>query len=184
MRKWWHRSISIIVAVLGTATAKGQISPLESEIGASYYYTDHYEVLIEKPVEDVWPHILEMGSWMPWAAADEGGSVVSEGDIINLYEDFYIEVAKVLPESMILLVNLPNSQEGEDTQGLAMVTAKEADGKTLVSLFMSRIYYWFSIDENGLRERRSTSEFRASRRATYKENFLLKLKELAESEEQ
>src|SRR5690606_17425802 len=129
-------------------------------------------------LEDVWPHVLQMGSWMPWLG-DES-SVISEGDIINLYDDFYIEVAKVIPESTVLLVHLPNSQEGEDTQGVAMVTAKEVAGKTLVSLFMSRIYYWFNSDENGLLERRSSQEFGASRRATYKEGFLFKLKELAE----
>lgn len=135
-------------------------------------------------MNQVWPHVLEMGTWMPWAAGSEESSMRSQGDVINLYDDFYIEVAKIIPESMILLVNLPNTQEGEDTQGIAMVTVKETGERTLVSLFMSRIYYWFGISENALRDRRAAPEFGESRRETYKENFLNTLKELAEQNEQ
>jgi hypothetical protein len=178
-----YLAISSVVALFTSLTAQAQISPLDSELGDSYYYIDHYEVVIEKPIHEVWPHVLEMGSWMPWTAAEEGSLKISQGDVINLYDDFYIEIVRVIPESMVLLVNLPNSQEAEDTQGMAMLTAKESEGRTLVSLFMSRIYYWFDPGENELRERRATNEFSSSRRSTYKENFLSKLKELAENNE-
>ena len=81
---------------------------------------------------------------------------------------------------MLLIVKLPNTQNGEATQGLAMITAQETEGKTLVSIFMNRIYYWFQTEKNIMRERRESENFAKSRRVTYKENFLAKLKELAE----
>jgi hypothetical protein len=161
--------------------AKAQISPLESDAGESYYYTDHYEVVIDKPVSGVWPFIIDMGSWMTGLNdANESSPAGVEGETFRLYGNFYMEVVKVIPEKMLLLVNLPNTQEGEDTQGVAMITAQEADGKTLVSIFMNRIYLWSQSEKNVLRERRESSNHAANRKVMYKEKFLTRLKELVE----
>lgn len=171
------------VTVLFTHTATAQISPLDTNAGESYYYTDHYETLINKPVADVWPFIVDLGSWMAGLKeANETPPVGVEGEVIRLYGDFYIEVVKAIPEKMLLMVNLPGTQQGEATQGIAMITAQETDGKTLVSLFMSRVYYWFQADQNSLRQRRESSNFAKSRQTLYKDKFLGKLKELAEAE--
>lgn len=104
-------------------------------------------------------------------------------DHYHLYDDFYIEVAKDIRDKMILLVNLPNSQEGEDTQGIAMISVHEAGEGTIVSIFMSRIYFWFEAHDNALRERRESREFAESRRASYEDDVLRKLQDAVNNEE-
>lgn len=81
---------------------------------------------------------------------------------------------------MILVVNLPNNQEGEKNQGMVMISVLEENDKTLVSMFTSRIYFWPGPQDNMLRKRRSTAEFAESRKQTFKGNFLTTLKALAE----
>ncbi|PCJ27257.1 MAG: hypothetical protein COA96_03480 [SAR86 cluster bacterium] len=176
-------SITLICLIFPSRLLNAQISPVDIDLGDSYYYTDHFDITIGRSVSVVWPHILEMSSWMPWMAeTNSTSSTVAEGDLIRLYDDFYIEVAKIIPENMVLLVNLPNSQEGEATQGIAMVTIKEIDAdNSVVSIFMSRIYYWFGENENQQRTTRESEEFSNSRQTTFKNNFLSQLKQLAES---
>lgn len=171
---------SCFLATLFFQIAIAQVSPLDSDVGESYYYTDHYEVVIDRPVSSVWPLIIDMGSWMAGLnEANDSKPVGVEGEIFRLYGNFYMEVVKVIPEKMLLLVNLPNTQEGEDTQGTAMITAQEVDGKTLVSLFMNRIYLWSRSETNVLREKRESSDFAVNRKVMFKANFA-RLKELAE----
>lgn len=166
---------------LGSSLANAQISPLDTDLGDAYYYVDHFDIAIDRPIKDVWPHILAMSSWMPWmAGTDSESPTVSEGDRINLYGDFYVEVVKVIPENMILIVNWPVAEGGEETQGIAMVTAKESGCRTLVSIFMSRIFYWFEGEENPQRMTKKSPDFVNSRRSTFKDNFLVQLKTLAE----
>ena len=161
-----------------------QISPLKSDVGNSYYYIDHYEVVIDQPVGDVWPFIIDMGAWMPGLKkANESSPIGVEGEVFRLYGDFHMEVAKVIPEKMLLLVNLPNIQEGEKTQGTAMITVSEESGKTLVSLIMNRIYLWPKSEKNILREKRESSEQVDSRARIYKQGFLARLKKLSEGTE-
>ncbi|MGL6161936.1 hypothetical protein [Microbulbifer sp.] len=159
-----------------------QINELETSLGDSYYYVDHFETVINRPADEVWPHVVEMGKWMPWMA---GGNSeikdVSEGKKVHLYGDFYIEVVKVIPQKMILLANLPSMEKGEQSQGVAMVSITESNGKTIVSIFMSRIYNWFEDKENSQRVTRESAEFASQRKATFKDNFLAKLKALAEA---
>lgn len=118
---------------LGLVPSFAQIQNLESGLGNSYNYADHFDIVINKPVDEVWPHVINMSTWMSWMAnKNTETSEVLEGDKINLYGDFYIEVAKVIPKKMILLVNPPAIERGEQTQGIAMVSIVEHDGKTLV----------------------------------------------------
>jgi hypothetical protein len=134
--------------------ASAQVAPLDGDVGDCYYYVDHYEVVVENRLSEVWPVLVDLGSWMPGLAeANEPMPPVMQGAVFRLYDDFYIEVAKVIPEKMILLVNLPNSQEGEDTQGIAMISAHGVGEKTMVSIFMSRIYFWFEAEDNLLRRK-------------------------------
>ena len=165
--------------------ADAQISPLDSSIDESYYYTDHYEVVINRSVSEVWPHVVEISSWMPGLdALNETKPMGVEGETFRLYGNFHMQVVKVIPEKMLLLVNLPNIQKGEETRGIAMVTAQEVDGKTLVSIFMSRIYFWSKAEKNELREKRESSGHIEKRKRMYKEGFLERLRALAEQNNQ
>ena len=158
-----------------------QISPLKSDVGNSYYYIDHYEVVIDQPVGDVWPFIIDMGAWMPGLKkANESSPIGVEGEVFRLYGDFHMEVAKVIPEKMLLLVNLPTIQQGEEMQGTAMITVSEENGKILVSLIMNRIYIWPRYEKNVLRERRKSSEHSDNRSHMYNQGFLANLKKLSE----
>ncbi len=182
-----HKKILLAFCFLVAALSQvgfAQISPLNSEVGNSYYYIDHYEATIEKPVSDVWPFIIDMGVWMPGLKeVNESSPAAIEGEVFRLYDNFHMEVVKVIPEKMILLVNLPNIQEGEKTQGTTMITLSEENGKTLVSLIMNRIYLWPKSEKNILRERRESSEFVNSRNHMYKQGLLARLKKLSESTE-
>jgi hypothetical protein len=163
--------------VSGFSMASAQVAPLGGEAESSYYYIDHYEVVIEDELSAVWPVLVDLGKWMPGLAeANDPMPPVTQGAVLHLYDDFYLEVAKVIPEKMILLVNLPNSQEGEDTQGIAMISAHGFGEETLVSLFMSRIYFWLAVDENPLRATRESADFIESRRAAYEDNVLSRLR--------
>ncbi|MEW5250033.1 SRPBCC family protein [Microbulbifer sp. 2201CG32-9] len=177
------RIISAIAFSLVSASAAAQIYDLETDLGDSYYYTDHFEITIDKPADRVWPQLLHMGQWMPWMAVEGGDSKpVTEGDRVNLYGDVTIEVVKVIPRKMILLANLPHTDRGEQSQGIAMISIAESDGKTLVSLFMNRIYHWFDEAENPQRATRVSADFASQRQATFRDRFLAKLKQLAESQ--
>jgi hypothetical protein len=173
--------ICLFGAFILSVSAMAQISELDAGLGDSYYYVDHFEIIIDKPLSDVWPHVIAMGKWMPWMASkDSPNEIASEGQKVNLYGDFYIEVVKVIPQKMILLTNLPGVERGEQSQGIAMVSVIEINGKTLVSIFMSRIYNWFEPTENPQREIRESTDFAKQRKATFKDNFLEKLKQLSE----
>ena len=112
--------------------------------------------------------------------ANESSPIAVEGEVFRLYGNFHMEVVKVIPEKMLLLVNLPNIQEGEKTQGTAMITVSEENGKILVSLIMNRIYIWPRYEKNVLRERRKSSERSENRSHMYNQGFLANLKKLSE----
>lgn len=159
-----------------------QINELDANLGDSYYYVDHFETVINKPVDEVWPHVVEMGKWMPWMAGDKSKvKEISEGEKVHLYGNFYIEVTKIIPQKMILLTNLPSVDRGEQSQGIAMISITESNRKTVVSIFMSRIYNWFETKENPQRVTRDSTEFASQRKTIFKDNFLAKLKQLAEA---
>jgi len=153
--------------------ASAQVDPLKGAVGRSYYYVDHYEVVIDHQSSEVWPVLVDLASWLPGLAeANDPMPPVTQGSVLHLYDDFYMEVARVIPERMVLLVNLPSSQEGEDTQGIAMISAYGIGEKTLVSIFMSRIYFSAT---------RESDDFTESRRATYEENVLRRLQVAVEN---
>jgi hypothetical protein len=159
----------------------GQVSDFKSELGDHYYYTDHFEIDIEAPAEEVWPQLVKMRTWLPWMAnSSSDNPIVSEGERVNLYGEFYIEVVKVVPQDFVLLANLPAQQEGEQSHGIAMVTLSELSGSSVVSIFMSRANLWYGEAKSPLREKRESQEFSAGRQAMFKDNFLEKLKSLVE----
>ena len=155
---------------------------IESELADSYHYVDHYEVLIDAPSEDVWPHLLDMGSWMHgFDMLHESGPTGSEGQVLRIYEgqDFFLEIVKIIPGRVLVGVNLPSNMEGEESVGISMMTLTDVDGKTLVSNFMSRRYDWAEDAPNPLKERRGSGAFRELNRSLW-EDSLARLKALAE----
>ncbi|WP_299944215.1 hypothetical protein [uncultured Microbulbifer sp.] len=174
--------ISFVILSVLASHVFAQVSNIESNFGDSYYYVDHFEIIIDKPANEVWPHVLEMGKWMPWMnQGNSKDSQISENDRVHLYGEFYIEVVKIIPQKMILLANLPAVEEGEESQGVAMVSISESNGVTQVSMFMSRIYNWFEPEINYKRATRESVEFSNQRKSTFRDNFLGKLKQLSEA---
>lgn len=182
MLKTFVLTVVVICFYMGSLFAVAQVSVLDADHGDAYYYTDHFEIIIDKPASDVWPHVVAMGTWMPWMATEDSPEgTIQEGKKVNLYGDSYIEVVKIIPQKMVLLTNLPSIENGEQSQGIAMVSVAEADGKTLVSIFMSRIYSQMEASNNTQRITRESAEFAKQRKEVFKNNFLKKLKHLAES---
>lgn len=182
MSKCLLLTVNSICFYIASMSVVAQVSALNIDRDDSYYYVDHFEIIIDKPVSDVWPHVLAMGTWMPWMATEyspEG--TVQEGKKINLYGDSYIEVVKIIPQKMILLANLPSVENGEQSQGIAMVSVADVNGNTLVSIFMSRIYLGSEASNNAQRLTRESAEFAKQRKEVFQNNFLKKLKSLAEA---
>ena len=82
---------------------------------------------------------------------------------------------------MILLANLPSVENGEQSQGIAMVSVADVNGNTLVSIFMCRIYLGSEASNNAQRLTRESAEFAKQRKEVFQNNFLKKLKSLAEA---
>jgi len=171
---------AFLVYAAAAPMASAQLSPFDGAPGDAYYYIDHYEVAIDRPLADVWPILVDLGAWMPGLTEANGVSPQAvDGTDFRLYGDFRMKVAEVIPEQLIVLVNLPASQEGEDTQGIVMVSVRETGGQTVVSLFMSRVFFWFDRAPNPLRARRESTGFSEERRSGYID-ILSTLKDIAE----
>lgn len=101
--------------------------------------------------------------------------------MFRLYEgeDFFFEVLKLVPNRLMIGVNLPFAIQGEEGVGVAMLTLTEVDGRTLVSNFMSRHFSWPQEDPNPIRETRESDKFLEFRQSSQNAN-LLRLKEIVE----
>jgi len=156
---------------------------VDSELSDSYYFVDTYEVMIDRPAVDVWPHLLDVASWMyEFSMIHESGPYQAEGEVFRLYagQDFFMEIAKLIPGKLIVAINLPSTMLGEDSVGVSLISLTEVDGKTLVSNFMSRHFAGSLEAPNSLRQRRESQEFQANTRNTWN-NYLTRLRELAEA---
>jgi hypothetical protein len=113
----------------------------------------------------------------------ESGPVGAEGEVLRLYEgqDFFVEIAKIVPGRMIVLVNLPSTFQGEEMVGVGMLTLTEIDGTSLVSAFMSRQVSGPAGAVDPLRARRESAEYRELNRQMWQERFFGRLRELAEA---
>lgn len=171
----------LLLALAWALPSAAQVSALETDSASAYYYTDHFEVLIDRPVDETWPHVVELGTWMPWMASEDSptGTAV-EGRRVTLYGDNVMEVVKVIPERMILLANLPVEENGERSQGTAMVSVIASGGGTLVSIFMNRVYVEVDGAESPQRAKRESTAFAEQRRTTFLDGFLSTLKRLVE----
>lgn len=74
----------------------------------------HHEFTIDKPVGDIWPHMLNLGGWMPThdlvTVAGKSGEV---GELIKVYgagsdiAGFYLKVIKCEPCESLILKMMP-----------------------------------------------------------------------------
>jgi hypothetical protein len=171
------------VALLGARSASAGSSLIESDLANAYYFVEHYEVLIDRAPGAVWPHLLDMGSWMyRFDMIPVSGPQSEERQVFRLYagEEFFFEIVKVIPGRMIVGVNLPSTMHGEEMIGVSMLTLTEVNGRSLVAIFMSRHNTWPEAGKNLLRETRDSAEFRESTHAMW-DGFMQRLRELAES---
>ena len=92
-----------------------------------------------------------------------------EGEVYRLYrgQNFFMQITKIIPNKLIVGVNLPTTQRGEKAlAGTVMITLTGKGGKTVVSIFMVRQYSWFGEAPDPLRNVRESKRFAQSRRTS------------------
>jgi len=172
-------------ALLPAGPVRAQPVIIDSELATAYHFVDHYEILIDAPAEVVWPQLLDLRAWMEgFDYTLVAGTPHTEGAVMRLYEsqDFLVEIVKIIPQKLLVLVNLPSVMQGEESTGLAMLTLTDVDGKTLVASFMSRQYYWPLAEPNPFRARRESAEYQEFNRAGWEERMLPRLRALVEGQ--
>ncbi|MBT5031134.1 MAG: hypothetical protein HOM55_02435 [Proteobacteria bacterium] len=182
--------IGLLIGLSVSFPSSAETSSFNTKLSNSYYYTDHHEIVIDRSAEEVWKHVINLGSWMyDLAMVHESGPTngegeVREGEVLRLYEgqDYFFEVSKMVYGRLLVGINLPvTTPEGEITEGLAMITLTESNGKTEVSVFMNRKYSWPHESPNPARDTRESEEFASSRRDTFR-RFLVRLRDLSEGQ--
>ena len=183
--------VSLLVALLVfpatgmfCANARAASETLTSEpSGDAYNFVTHYRVLIDAPVSDVWPVLLDFRAWMyEFEHVTVSGSPGKPGHVVRLYEgqDFLTQTTAVVPEQLISIVNLPLTFNGEFGTGVGIFTLHEREGSAEVSLTMSRRYTPAGDGFSELRATRASIEFRARTRTMWQDRFLERLKTIAE----
>ncbi len=172
------------ITAFSPITVFSGVEPFSTELGNSYYYSDHHEIVIDRKAETIWPHLRDLDSWMyDFSMEHFSGPLNQDGEVLRLYEgqDYFFEVTKTVPNELLVGTNLPMiTPEGESTSGVAFITLSETEGKTVVSVFMNRKYTWLGNTENPSRKLRASIEFSEGRDSTFR-RFLVRLKELAEA---
>lgn len=170
------RTVATLVGVFVATAIWAGVSPLHNRFGDSYYFVDHYDIVIDRPADAVWPHMTDLASWLTPVAGKGmihvAGPRHGEGEVFRLYrgQDFFLQITKIIPNKLIMGVNLPASQRGEKAvAGVVMMTLMSKGSKTVVSVFMSRQYSWFAKTPDPLRKVRESAQFAKSRRASFEE---------------
>jgi hypothetical protein len=172
---------ALIVAQSSAAPASETIT-VEPD-GDSYHFVSHYSVAIDAPAEAVWEHLVRLDSWMyELDMSLVSGSPGQEGEVRRLYagQDFLVQVTKVIPNELLVVVNLPSTFNGEHSTGIVVTTLHEAEGTTAVDMTMSRRYTWQGDGENPMKRQRESKEFAESTKAMWQDGFLGRLRSLAE----
>jgi hypothetical protein len=180
MKAGWAPVLGLLIA--SPLHAQSAVSIWGSDLANSYHYMDRYEIMIDASPQEVWPRLLDFGSWMyDFDMKHESGPEAGEGATYRLYEgqDFFFRVVAVVPEKMVVGINLPSTLEGEASVGVAMMALAEFDGRTLVSNFMARQYEWHDADPNPIRARRESVDFQEFNERMWN-GFLERLRDLVE----
>jgi hypothetical protein len=182
MKSTFRLKLLLAAGLLISRAGFAETDVIGSELADAYYFVDTYEVMIDAASDEVWPHLVDVASWMyEFSMIHESGPRNAEGEVLRLYEgqDYLVQLAKLIPGKLMVAVNLPSLAEGEQLVGISMFTLTEVDGKTLVSNFMTRHSVWVLDTPNTLREVRESAEFQQSTRDRWN-RFLTRLRELAE----
>ena len=185
MNRVAYKLIGLLVGFSISSLSSAETSSFRTNLSNSYYYTDHHEIVIDQSAEEVWKHVINVGSWMyDFDMVHESGPTNAEGEVLRLYagQDYFFEVTKMVTGRLLVGINLPvTNPEGEISEGLAMITLTEINGKTEVSVFMNRKYSWPHELPNPVRETRDSEEFATSRRDTFG-RFLVRLRDISEGQ--
>jgi hypothetical protein len=177
---------SLMFGLLATSSSYADSESLTPEPSPeTYNFVTHYRVQVDATKEQIWRHLVNLKSWMyEFELSTISGAPGTEGQILRLYEgqEFKIQVAKVIPREMIVIVNLPMTFKEEYVTGIGVVTLHQTERGTEVSLTMSRRYTWAGEGENPLRATRSSEQFQDETRSMWQDRFLGRLKELAEGD--
>jgi hypothetical protein len=175
------RCLAVAVGIAASPAASGQPEIIDSNLADSYFFVDHYEIVIDRSPEEVWRYILDLPTWM--GLIHESGPRGEVGEVFRLYEgeDFFFETTNLIPNRLLVGVLQPFEIEGEESLGMGMLVLTDLGGKTLVSNFMSRHFAWFQEAPNPMRERRESAEYVESTQRM-QNTVLARLKELVENE--
>lgn len=180
-------SLPILILIGLTIHAHGSESLTVEPGGSSYHFVSHYTVEIDAPVEEVWEHLIDLGSWMyEFEMSHVSGPSGQAGEVLRLYEgqDFLVQVIKVVPGEFLVIANLPSTFRGERSTGIGVTGLHWNGSATTVSLTMSRRYEQEDPGGPGFAEQRAvreSPEFEAATRAMWQDRFLARLRSLAES---
>lgn len=174
-----------LCSLLLYAVSVGASETVTTEPGArSYNFVSSYSVSIDAPVEVVWLHIRDLGAWMyDFEMSHVSGVPGDVGEVIRLYadQDFLMQVVESIPQELLVMANLPSNFKGEKSTGIGVVTMKQIESVTVVTLTMSRRYTWNGQGESPQKLTRQSHSFQADTKARWA-RFLNRLKLLAEGQ--
>ena len=109
-------TIALLTCTSNTATLADVAEQIKTDT-AGYHVTFHYQTIIERPAEDVYPHVINMGSWIDFDFIHVSGPRAQEGEVFRLYEgqEFYFKTIKQIPNRLYVGVNLPSTFKGEES---------------------------------------------------------------------
>ncbi len=178
--------LATVATLLLTASATRASETITAEPdGSTYHFVSHYSIEIDASPADVWPQLIDVGSWMyEFELALESGTPGEEGEVRRLYsgQGFFIQITKLIPNELLVFANLPSNFNGEHSTGTAVITLGEAGDITTVRLTMSRRFSWDGAEPNPHRATRESAEFQENTRAMWQDRFLNRLKSLVEEQ--
>jgi len=185
----WEVDVKILLALLMFSCAVPAVasdSIVTEPGGDSYSFVSHYRIQIEAPVEVVWSHLMDLGSWMyDFEMSHVSGTVGEEGEVLRLYpgQDFFSQITSIVPNELMVVANLPVAFKGEIATGVTVITLNGFQSHTTMDLTISRRFTWQAEGENPLKITRQSAEFVEHTRAMWG-RFLERLRTLSEGPSQ
>ena len=173
---------TLLIVSMISGTSYATVSITDEVDGASYNLVSTHRVDISATRAAVWKNLKNLKSWMyDFELSHHSGPEGEVGEVLRLYpgQDFFVQITSMTPTESMVFSNLPSSFRGEYSTGSAVIVLGAENGKTVVSLVMSRRYTWVAEGENPMKAQRSSQEFVDQTNATWS-RFLERLRELSE----
>lgn len=174
-----------------------EMTPVEaSHLHAGYVSV--VEITIDGPPASVWPHVLNMGSWIYdfhfehvsgqvdaegevehlWPTSAEGVAGIAEADR-NVENATVLKTLKVVPEKLWYGVNTAKARDGISSTGVNLVVLSERNGQTVVTAVRSREAL---CPTSGIRDatQQELTEYQPVAQFRWTDKYMPRLKELAE----